>query len=615
MSKLNNRKWVKKALITFMTLLLLLTFFSNTLLSFSLAEATTSTATSGTLTESLRRSATAVANDIYEVTLNESREIAEVLVSQGEAVQAGDVLFTLVDQESEDVAALQSELNLLEYNHARSLLQMTLTDDAMQNTAVKEAREDLAEATAQRSALGTSTTTVMAAAAKVSSAGASVDTWQAKANKLTEQISQISQGDGSYSGIRAETQAVSSAEIALASAEAEVAKIQRKMGGLILAEFYAQIAELEQSIAALKQELTDLEEGGSSVTAISAKKRQLQSAQGALETAYGHMDDMLTLQDELTKAENQVSTCQTGLEQAQLSLQRKQNSVTAALLPDLDTAQANLGAATEALTAAQQLLETEEAILSANAAVTLASRALVAALQALSSEQSATAMSQKLEALDQDYQSEQIADMTEKLEKLEAEKTGTEVTAKYGGVVKSINVAAGKTAAAEEALADIEVTDGGCIAQIGVSKEDAGLISVGDAVDVTASSYTRAIAGTVTKIVRSTGAEFDKLVTVELDGDVEIGDTVAISVPISEGSYACIVPIGAVGEDANGPFVLTTQTKKTPLGDRYVVVRTSVSLEAENERSAAVSGLTAGTRVITEASRTVESSDYIRLAE
>ena len=54
MNKKFNRGWVKNAAIIFLVVLLLLTFFSNTILNISLPEVVTAQPTSGTITNAIR---------------------------------------------------------------------------------------------------------------------------------------------------------------------------------------------------------------------------------------------------------------------------------------------------------------------------------------------------------------------------------------------------------------------------------------------------------------------------------------------------------------------------------------------------------------------------------
>ena len=97
----------KTVAIIFLAVLLVLTFFSNTIMNFSLPEVSAQYAYGGTITTRIRGSGTVEANSNYEVRIGQKRKIREVLVKQGDAVTIGDVLFRLEDVESEEVKTAQ----------------------------------------------------------------------------------------------------------------------------------------------------------------------------------------------------------------------------------------------------------------------------------------------------------------------------------------------------------------------------------------------------------------------------------------------------------------------------------------------------------------------------
>ena len=91
--KVKNRAWVKNAVIVFLVILLILTFFSNTIMNRSLAEVATQSITSGSITARVRGSGTVTATGGYEVKATQTREIRSVMVKVGQQVNQGDVLF------------------------------------------------------------------------------------------------------------------------------------------------------------------------------------------------------------------------------------------------------------------------------------------------------------------------------------------------------------------------------------------------------------------------------------------------------------------------------------------------------------------------------------------
>ena len=62
-----NRGWVKNAAIIFLAVLLVLTFFSNTIMNRTLPEVATQSVTSGSITARVRGTGTVAANGSYQV--------------------------------------------------------------------------------------------------------------------------------------------------------------------------------------------------------------------------------------------------------------------------------------------------------------------------------------------------------------------------------------------------------------------------------------------------------------------------------------------------------------------------------------------------------------------
>ena len=100
-----RRDWVKNAAIVFLTVMLILTFFSNTIMNYSLPEVAVQYVESGTITSQVRGTGTVESDDPYEVKITESRKVTSVAVKEGDTVQKGDVLFLLEDTESEELKA------------------------------------------------------------------------------------------------------------------------------------------------------------------------------------------------------------------------------------------------------------------------------------------------------------------------------------------------------------------------------------------------------------------------------------------------------------------------------------------------------------------------------
>ena len=89
--KVKKREWVKNAAIIFLSIMLVLTFFSNTFLLRSLPEVSTQSVSSGTINTKIRGSGTVAANQTYNVTLEQNRKVDSILVKVGQMLNAGEL--------------------------------------------------------------------------------------------------------------------------------------------------------------------------------------------------------------------------------------------------------------------------------------------------------------------------------------------------------------------------------------------------------------------------------------------------------------------------------------------------------------------------------------------
>ena len=103
--KPKNREWVKNAAIVFLAVLLVLTFFSNTIMNRTLPEVATAAVTDGSIVAKVRGSGTVKANGSHDVKATQTREIRSVMVKVGQEVKTGDPLFVLGAGDSAELEA------------------------------------------------------------------------------------------------------------------------------------------------------------------------------------------------------------------------------------------------------------------------------------------------------------------------------------------------------------------------------------------------------------------------------------------------------------------------------------------------------------------------------
>ena len=126
-----RREWVKNAAIVFLSIMLVLTFFSNTIMNYSLPEVATEYVQSGTITAKVRGTGNLEATDPYSVVVTESRKIESVNVKNGDVVEKDAVLFYLEDVESEELKTAQKELDDLRLAYLTGLFTGDITSDVI----------------------------------------------------------------------------------------------------------------------------------------------------------------------------------------------------------------------------------------------------------------------------------------------------------------------------------------------------------------------------------------------------------------------------------------------------------------------------------------------------
>ena len=155
-NEVKKRGWAKNAAIVFLIILVVLTFFSNTIMNRSLPEVAAQYAESGTITARIRGTGTVSANVNFEVEADQTRRIEEVPVKTGDEVDIGDVLIRLSGDVSDELKAAQDKLHEDELELEKLLLSLSKGDNTIAGLAraVQGARNALSDA--QRTLAGIS---------------------------------------------------------------------------------------------------------------------------------------------------------------------------------------------------------------------------------------------------------------------------------------------------------------------------------------------------------------------------------------------------------------------------------------------------------------------------
>lgn len=669
-TKVSKREWVKTAAIIFLAILLVLTFFSNTIMNATLPEVAAQQIEGGTINAKIRGSGTVGANETYDVTINQTRKIASVLVKVGQSVNAGDTLFLLESQESDEVKAAQDELDQLELSYEKSLIEAGNTS-AKENHEVQKARDAYNEALAIYHQYSTMDATRLAS--EQAKADAAQKAAQANYDSLQEQYTTAS-SDKTYTDAQA---AVTEQTANVKSLKASIDEYTQKLRELQTGAPTKTVDQVQSEIDAANTELTKLLKDNATALAMhEANYKRLSALAGGRDevmAAYCNMSD-----DELAKALGSYTGGETGNDgtvitpatantddaravkaayaalkdyyaaksaqeerlttlQAELEVAQKYTTTAQTIQQyqgKLNTATYDLNTAQNTLNNAQNIVNQYDNNLKAlKASVDQAKSTLTAAQEAATKLQNASTAAETVKStktaleellftqqlgdssyLDMQAAKENIEKKKEALAKLTANADELEVKAKVGGVIASIEVTAGNSIGPDTPLAKLNVADRGYTIKISVTAEQAKRVKVGDKADVV-NYWGGNVEAVLENIARDPNTSGNNLLVFKLTGDVDPNTNLTLSIGQKSASYDALVPNSAVRTDNNGTFVLALTSKSTPLSTRYTATRVPVQVLAQDDTMSAISGIGAGEFVITTSTKPIEAGTQVKLAD
>ncbi|MBE6623502.1 MAG: biotin/lipoyl-binding protein [Ruminococcaceae bacterium] len=200
----NKRGWVKNAAIIFLSVMLILTFFSNTILNWSLPEVSGQYAGYGQIKTAVTGSGTVTALQNYKVTVDQPRTIDSVLVREGDTVEKGQILFILEEYENEELKNAQKTLEDMEYNFQVKMLGREESEFSENLEEIKELEEKLAELKEDRAEADKKQQLQMGSEEIIKIYHNEADKYTQEITELEEQYSLLTSGDAANSDIIAE---------------------------------------------------------------------------------------------------------------------------------------------------------------------------------------------------------------------------------------------------------------------------------------------------------------------------------------------------------------------------------------------------------------------------
>lgn len=669
-NSVKKRGWVKNAAIIFLSVMLVLTFFSRTIMNHSLPEVATASVTSGSINARIRGTGSVTAGDSYEVVVNQTRKVETVYVKVGDKVETGDVLFVLSDADSSELKDAQELLESLQLSYQRALLDLTDRDYAREDRDIQKARDAMAKANAAMLANTYTPDEITASAAAIreaernqadletalAEAEESVTQYEESVGTLEDQLKTLnSEMDKLSKTIDDEDEQLeelksgkSNAEEQLRNAMKELTKSKEKVDNLMMTygEAFNSLKEKAKELFPTYSEDELLIQMGILVDRANEEDYHTPVTQNevdAYKALIKDINDQRKWENEVEKWQEFIKTgasVQQQIDELNKSIEEHEDELKDKSLQAREINR-QLATATQNLTGAQQWRDSMKGRAAAQAELISQLKDADNALQqrkadydaaeeeyerlktsledllfALAEQKKNDDKSIARENLDLQDQRKKIARQEELVASLQTDSVGREVTAKVSGVISALNVTAGRDAAANETLAVIELVDRGYNVRINVTNEQAQKVRVGDSAEVVNYYWGPEIKATLTSIVNDPQSQGkSKILVFNISGDVSTGQNLTLSIGQKSANYDSIIPTSAVRSDTNGSFVLVLTAKNTPLGNRYTATRVDVNVLAQDDTQSAVSGLSYGDFVITTSSKPVDAGMQVNLVE
>lgn len=678
-----RREWVKNAAIIFLTIMLLLTFFSNTIMNYSLPEVATEYVQSGSITEKVRGTGTIEATDPYNVIVDETRVISSVAVKQGDEVEKDQVLYYLEDKESDELKTAEEELEDLKLSYMKGLFGNNVSSEIITKVAngnvdgfaalqakvgdmqkkldaaqkrVKDCQEALETLTLQ-STVNTNNATINTIGEENQKAEAGVDLANAqtaesnaeaaftrmKSEKMADlqyQIRDLEEiikslqdnvsnaegiagsvggsfgtGDGDGDSAEAADGSFTSGGIDVYIERREAAKqvVAEKLSNIYGAAKQDPSYTGGENIDELRQWINESDDRYQTYATLlndyDAAVSQYEIAVELADDAANQLGNHDGNKSELERREGELRDLQARLAEVEAMVYTPGDSVQAAQ-DKLNQADRNLtdkmNANKQASVAYQnQLANAEAALKNAQAVYDL-----------LKEEQ--TEMNADINAeLDLAKISDDIAKKEEEIEELKEKAIGASIKSPVAGTVTSLAYKAGESTKPGEAAAVMQVAGKGYTMAFSATNDQAKKLSVGDMAELQNAWYYDDVKVTLASIRPDPNEPAQKKqLTFKVDGDVQAGQSLSLSIGQKSMDYELVVPNSAIREDNNGKFILIVESKSSPLGNRYIATRVDVEVLASDDTHTAITaGIYGYEYVITTATKPVEAGKQVRLTD
>ncbi len=556
-----RREWVKTAAIVFLSVLLVLTFFSNTIMNYSLPEVATQYVESGTITAKIRGTGTVESGDPYSVKLKTTDDanatgeydVESVEVKKGDEVTKGEVLCRLAEGSNKALEEKRTELKQLILD-----TEIAIVNGDFSSSVLAHAQSgNISSMSAYQSQIVAKENEIQTLKDELQEAEDTLQAWEDQQGNPVSTVNEKKKLDAAQAAYDEVADVVDAAKEDIAGWQKEIDANKQLIQDYI---------DNKQSI----------DESGSAVPAVS-------------------------------EAQYNAAIANNTILQRRIDDRRAEIALEEAKLPDLK----------KALDKAQKAYDNKEANKKEDISDKISEWKKEVESRQKKVDDAQEAKDQMVKDFAQELKlSDEISKLQEEIADLQSETVGGEVTAPISGTIIAVNVKSGKETPTDGVLFEIQPEGKGYTMQFTVTNEQAKRLSVGDTADLVNSWRYDDVEVVLSSIKPDpTNPSQNKLLTFDVEGDVVEGQSLNVSVGQKSANYDLTVPNSAIREDNNGKFILTVETKSTPLSNRYVATRVDVEVLASDDTRSAVSAPLYGYEyVITTSTAPVEAGKYVRLA-
>lgn len=639
---MNNEKTPRKEIIkdiaiVFLAVLLVLTFFSNTIMNYSLPQVSAVYVNQGTISEQIRGSGTVEAAESYEVKFEETREIKSVAVKTGQTVSAGDILFELADEDSAELIEAQNTLDSLELEYKKA--ELTLAAGSGYETdylTISRAEDELKKLKDQLALAESGSDLLSVASAEYKEAKALSEKLTREKDELNAALASVDTEDmldltgDYYDRMRAARDSVTAAEKKAEKAKTAYDDLVAELGDNT--DYREAITSKQNEIESARNLLNEYyvtyfnlkpDEDSSSISMqIDSQKITIRNLERELSNLMAKASSSSLAKTKLKNAEDASTKAQDKLTDAKDKLTEIARAIKLDIKAKIDAINDKLIITSDKMAAAEEGKSEAEAQGLLSAAQLIAKitekEDEIAKLKAdLSVKQSASNVENQTAKLDLEAKAKAIEQQKEKVQKLKSNSHDAVVKAKMGGVVDSISVTAGSKVDAGTTAAVINVSDMGYVMEFAVKTEQARKVKIGDKAEITSWYWGDNFSAELSEIRPDTAnPQSQKILVFKVSGsDISTGQTITLSMGSKGQNYSSVIPNTAVREDSNGKFVLVMEAKSSPLGNRYKAVRYDIDVIVKDDNNSAVNGLSGGEFVITTSTKPISAGEQVRPAE